>query len=85
MAKYQPEGGYRPLDAASPMYRGALRNVGVFRVRTEAWTGKVKFGQNEPERLRRIFMEKLRERGAPIDLATAAEIERTLRPGSGRA
>jgi nitroimidazol reductase NimA-like FMN-containing flavoprotein (pyridoxamine 5'-phosphate oxidase superfamily) len=80
MEKYQPGGGYRPIAPDAPLYRGALRGVGVFRVRTESWTGKVKFGQNEPERLRRIFVARLRERGAPVDLATADEIEATL-PG----
>jgi uncharacterized protein len=78
MEKMQPEGGYVPLDPALPMYRGALQRVGIFRVVTETWTGKAKFGQNEPARLRRIFVEKLRERGAPVDLLTAAEIARTL-------
>jgi hypothetical protein len=74
----QPEGRYVPLDHTLPMYRGALAKVGVFRIVNEAWTGKAKFGQNEPARVRRIFVEKLRERGAPIDLLTAAEIECTL-------
>lgn len=78
MEKMQPEGRYVPLDAALPMYRGALQKVGVFRVETEAWTGKSKFGQNEPARIRRLFIEKLRERGAPVDLLTAAEIEKSL-------
>lgn len=78
MEKMQPEGCHVPIDHALPMYRGALQKVGVFRVVNEAWTGKAKFGQNEPARIRRIFVEKLRERGAPIDLLTAAEIERTL-------
>lgn len=78
MAKMQPEGGHVPIDHTLPMYRGALQKVGVFRVVSATWTGKAKFGQNEPARLRRIFVEKLRERGAPVDLATAAEIEKSL-------
>ena len=78
MQKMQPEGGYTPIDTALPMYRGALQKVGVFRVVNEGWTGKVKFGQNEPSRLRRAFVEKLRERGTPVDLLTAVEIEKTL-------
>lgn len=78
MEKMQPEGAYVPLDHTLPMYRGALQKVGVFRVVNEGWTGKAKFGQNEPARLRRVFIEKLRERGAPLDLLTAAEIEKTL-------
>ncbi len=78
MEKMQPEGHYTPIDHRLPMYRGPLERVGVFRVVTEAWTGKSKFGQNEPAKLRRVFVEKLRERGGPMDLATALEIERSL-------
>lgn len=78
MLKMQPEGGHVPIDHELPMYRGSLAKVGVFRVVTAAWTGKAKFGQNEPARLRRLFVEKLRERGAPVDLATAAEIGKSL-------
>ena len=37
-----------------------------------------KFGVNEPERIRRVLIAGLRERGRPLDLATALEIERTL-------
>ena len=78
MDKHQPEGGFDPIDPAMPQYAKALENVGVFRVTPDIWTGKVKFGQNEPEKLRRIFVEKLRERGGPMDEETALEIESTL-------
>jgi hypothetical protein len=78
MVKMQPEGRHVPIDHTLPMYRGALQKVGVFRVINEGWTGKAKFGQNEPARLRRIFVGKLRERGAPVDLLTAGEIEKSL-------
>lgn len=83
LEKMQPEGSYVPLDHTLPMYRGALQKVGVFRVVNESWTGKAKFGQNEPARLRRIFVEKLRERGAPVDLLTAAEIVKSLTGADG--
>ena len=78
MDKHQPEGGFDPIDPAVPVYAKALDGVGVFRVVTESWTGKVKFGQNEPEKLRRVFVRKLRERGGPMDEETAREIEKTL-------
>jgi nitroimidazol reductase NimA-like FMN-containing flavoprotein (pyridoxamine 5'-phosphate oxidase superfamily) len=83
MEKMQPEGQYVPMDHKLPMYRGALQTVGIFRVITETWTGKMKFGQNEPARLRRTLVGKLRERGAPVDLLTADEIERTLGGAGG--
>jgi nitroimidazol reductase NimA-like FMN-containing flavoprotein (pyridoxamine 5'-phosphate oxidase superfamily) len=78
MEKQQPEGGYDPIDPAVAPYTKALEHVGVFRVVPDSWTGKVKFGQNEPEKLRRIFVEKLRERGGPMDEETAREIENTF-------
>lgn len=78
MSKHQPEGGYDVIDPEVPAYAKALAGVGVFRVVPDSWTGKVKFGQNEPEQLRRIFVEKLRERGGPMDEETAREIEATL-------
>ena len=78
MDKHQPEGGFDPIDPAVPIYAKALAGVGVFRVVPDSWSGKVKFGQNEPEKLRRIFVEKLRERGGPMDEETAREIEKTL-------
>lgn len=78
MDKYQPEGGFTPIAADLPMYRGALKSVGVFRVEIATWTGKRKFGQNEPEKLRRAWVGKLRERGTDLDLATAAEIVRSF-------
>lgn len=74
MEKYQPEGEYTPISADLKMYRGALKSVGVFRLEIASWTGKRKFGQNEPEKLRRQWVVKLRERGTALDLATADEI-----------
>lgn len=81
MEKYQPEGGHDPIVADHPVYAKALARVGVYRVRG-AWTAKVKFGVNEPAKLRRTLVEKLRERGGPRDLETAVEIERTLEESS---
>jgi len=78
MDKHQPEGRFDPLDPDIPIHAKALAGVGVFRVVPDSWTGKVKFGQNEPENLRRILVEKLRERGGPMDEETAREIEATL-------
>lgn len=78
MEKHQPGGAYDRIDHTEPQYTKALENVGVYRVRCASWTGKVKFGQNEPEKLRRIFVERLRERRGPTDEATALEIEKTL-------
>ena len=78
MTKHQPEGSFDPLDPSVKIYAEALDIVGVFRVVPDSWTGKIKFGQSAPEKLRRIFVEKLRERGGPMDEETAVEIEAAL-------
>ena len=77
MEKYQPEGGFEPIAADKRMYVKSLAGVGIFRV-AGPWTAKLKFGSNEPAKVRRIWIAKLRERGEPLDLATADEIEKTL-------
>jgi len=78
MSKHQPEGGFEPITPSASLYAKSLEGVGIFRVVPDSWSGKVKFGQNEPEKLRRIFVDKLRERGGPMDEETAREIEATL-------
>ncbi len=67
MAKYQPEGGFRPLSADSPHYRDAIEELLVLRMPIEHLDGKAKLGQNrEPAELTRV-LEKLWERGLPGD------------------
>ena len=81
MDKYQPEGGFTPVDPELDLYRGSLANVGVFRIETDTWTGKAKLAQNETEAIRRRIIDGLRERGEELDLLTAAEISATLASG----
>jgi uncharacterized protein len=83
MEKYQPEGRFTPLSADDPLYARALRTVGAFRIDVESWTGKVRFGVNETEDVRRTLIARLRERQGPWDLETAAEIEKTFGGPSG--
>lgn len=78
MDKHQPEGRFRPLDPADPVYRKAIERVGVFRVVPDSWTAKRKFGQNEPKRVREMIIAGLRERGGPGDEATILEMEQDL-------
>lgn len=75
MRKYQPEGGYRPLDHEDPRYERAIAGVGVFRVDVESWSGKVRMAQNLSEESRRDLVKRLRERGSPLDLETADRID----------
>ena len=78
MEKYQPEGGFRPLDAADAGYRAPLQATGVFALRIGQWTGKVRLGQEKPPAARRRWIELLRARGLQVDLETADRIARTL-------
>jgi nitroimidazol reductase NimA-like FMN-containing flavoprotein (pyridoxamine 5'-phosphate oxidase superfamily)/predicted N-acetyltransferase YhbS len=67
MEKYQPEGGYRPIEARSETYQGAVRGVLVFGLSLAQVTGKLKVGQNrKPEELAAI-VEGLWARGAAGD------------------
>lgn len=76
MAKYQPEGGHRPLDAAANagFYRADLAGTRVLRMPLASLTGKSKLGQNRSPEQRRVILERLWERGRPGDLAAVDRI-----------
>ncbi len=78
MLKYQPEGGYRRLTTEDSAYTASIRGTGVFRIAIESWTGKVRMAQEKSPEFRQKLLSKLRERGLPIDLATADRIARGL-------
>ena len=78
MQKHQPEGCFDPVDHAQGPYARALEGVGVFRIVPDSWTAKRKFGQNEPEKIRRMIIDRLRERGGPLDAETIVEMTRDL-------
>jgi nitroimidazol reductase NimA-like FMN-containing flavoprotein (pyridoxamine 5'-phosphate oxidase superfamily)/GNAT superfamily N-acetyltransferase len=65
--RWQPEGGFAPVDPADPQYRGELEGTLVLRVPFERVDGKEKLLQNRsPEEIGRI-LEALWARGAPGD------------------
>ncbi|HET9953540.1 MAG TPA: pyridoxamine 5'-phosphate oxidase family protein [Polyangiaceae bacterium] len=68
MQKYQPEGGYAPIDHTSEMYRGAVRGVLVFGVRLDRIAGKLKVLQNKPPEVIRQVIEGLWQRGGVRDV-----------------
>lgn len=79
MEKHQPEGGHVKITADDPLYRGAVRGIGVVRMGIAAIDGKSKLGQNRrPEELTRV-LEFLWRRGAPGDLR-ALELVRGANP-----
>lgn len=78
LARYQPEGGYRPLDPADALYRGALRQLAAIRLDIGSVRPKFKLGQNRPAETRRAVAAELRRRGRPNDQRAAEALEWTL-------
>ena len=78
LARYQPEGGYKALDPADPLYRGALGQLGAVRLEITRWRPKWKLGQNRPAETRRRVIAELRKRGRPNDQRAADALEWTI-------
>jgi hypothetical protein len=74
MDKHQPEGGFAPFDYTDQLYRAAIDEVAIFRIKPERFDIKIKFGQNLTEPTRRKIIQKLQERGRALDLRTAEEM-----------
>lgn len=74
MAKYQPEGGHRPIRASDPLYRKAISGLLVARVRIEHLACKTKLGQNRTPAERVRILEGLWARGRPEDVRAIATI-----------
>lgn len=77
MEKYQPEGGYVPITADDPRYRGAVRGIAVIRMTPEQIDGKAKLGQNRSADDLGKVLRFLWQRGEPgdpraVDLVRAA-------------
>ena len=67
LARYQPEGGFRPVTADDPMYRGAIHHIAAVRLQVRACRAKFKLAQNRPPHVRARIAEALRKRGRPSD------------------
>lgn len=83
MRRFQPEGGYAPITADDPLYRGPIAGIDVQEVRLDDVRGKAKLAQNRrPEDLARLI-DGLWARG---EVGDPAAIERLLaaNPGSPR-
>jgi transcriptional regulator len=78
LARYQPEGGFRPPRADDPLYRRALETLAAVRLHVERTRVKFKLAQNRPPQARRRIIEALRRRGRPGDARAAAALEWTL-------
>jgi predicted FMN-binding regulatory protein PaiB len=78
LARYQPEGGYRAVDPADPLYRGALAQLAAVRLDIKEIRPKYKLGQNRPVEARRAVIAELRKRGRPNDGRAADALEWTV-------
>jgi len=74
MKKMQPEGGYEPIAADSPVYTKMLEKTAVFMLVAEVATLKVKVGQNLGDEQRAALVEKLKNRDHAHDTETADAI-----------
>jgi predicted FMN-binding regulatory protein PaiB len=78
LARYQPEGGFRPVTAEDPLYRGAIAHIAAVRPAITARRLKFKLGQNRPLDVRGKIVEELRKRGRPQDGQAADALAWTI-------
>ena len=78
LARYQPEGGFRALDPADPLYRGAMAQLAAVRLQIIGWRAKFNLGQNRPAEARRRVIAELRKRGRPGDGRAAEALQWTI-------
>jgi ribosomal protein S18 acetylase RimI-like enzyme len=81
MEKLQPEGGYVPLDAESPLYRAQVKGLFIAGLPLDALTTKAKLAQNRTPAQRALLLEKLWQRGGPGDVR-ALELIREANSGT---
>ena len=78
LARYQPEGGFRPVTADDPLYRGAIAHIAAVRLDIRARRAKFKLAQNRPLDARAKIVEELRKRGRPNDARAADALAWTI-------
>ena len=78
LARYQPEGGFRPLTPDEPLYRGAIAHIAAVRLGIKDRRVKFKLGQNRSVEVRAKIVEELRKRGRPHDARAADALQWTI-------
>jgi len=84
LGRYQPEGGFRPVTADDPLYRGAIDHIAAVRLAITVRRAKFKLGQNRPLDVRGRIVEELRKRGRPTDGQAADAVTWTIREETRR-
>src|SRR5438445_73102 len=78
LARYQPEGGFRAVTGAEPIYRGSLGVIAAVRLAITGRKVKWKIGQNRPLSARARVVAELRKRGRPRDARAADAVQWTI-------
>jgi uncharacterized protein len=78
LRRYQPEGGYAPLEETPEQYASYLERLALVRLRVTGMRVKFKLGQQLSDTARRGILDLLRERGGELDLRTARVVEGLL-------
>ncbi len=78
MARYQPEGGFRGVDANDSMYSSMLAKLVAVTLEVRRVRAKFKLAQNRTEGVRKQVADRLRERGRALDDRAAAALESTI-------
>lgn len=78
LARYQPEGGFRPVTPDEPLYRGAIAHIAAVTLSITNRRPKFKLGQNRPAAARASIIAELRGRGRPNDARAADALQWTI-------
>ncbi len=84
LARYQPEGGFRPVTPGDPLYQGAISHIAAVRLAIRARRAKFKLGQNRSAEVRARIVNELRQRGRPNDARAAEALQWTIDREVGR-
>jgi uncharacterized protein len=84
MARYQPQGGFRPVSANDPLYSGAIAHIAALRLEIRKCRVKFKLGQNRSIDVRAKIVEELRKRGRLMDERAADALQWTIEQERGK-
>ena len=78
LARYQPEGGFRPVAPGDPLYRGAIAHIAAVRLEITGLRAKFKLAQNRSPEVRADLVRELRKRGRRNDARAADALQATI-------
>jgi len=84
LARYQPQGGFRPVTPDDPLYRGAIAHIAAIRLDIRDRRVKFKLAQNRSPDVRAKIVDELRKRGRPNDRRAADALQWTIDRETGR-